>query len=389
MEVSMSKFKPLYLFAILLASLLLQASSLPQQTGIPAPVLTAPSREITNRRPTYEWQPVSGTTSYFLTVYMSDRSMVFLKVPVNEARCTSELCRYRPNATLLNGNYKFKVKAKVGGIFGPASAWMTFNVNAAQSPDLIYIDHTTADITKIPDAWITQAKNLDKIHFAHTSHGSQLLTGLDYLQSQKPIKYRYAITYDPTTFPSETGALKIYDGNSYEGNNYITPEMYWATADGITHTKMTLNTNNFNSSGWTWCGQMSSNDIATVNLYINKLKNLDNQYADVDMIYFTGHTDPGARATLNRNNNKVRDYVIAYGGILFDFNDIESFDPTGRYYPATTDACTWCNTWCNTHPTDCQDLPTDCAHSHGFNCKVKGEAFWWMTARMAGWNGVP
>jgi hypothetical protein len=28
----------------------------------------------------------------------------------------------------------------------------------------------------------------------------------------------------------------------------------------------------------------------------------------------------------------------------------------------------------------------ECAHSHCFNCYLKGKAFWWLLARMAGWS---
>jgi len=30
----------------------------------------------------------------------------------------------------------------------------------------------------------------------------------------------------------------------------------------------------------------------------------------------------------------------------------------------------------------------ECAHSQALNCVLKGRAFWWMMARLAGWNGT-
>ena len=96
----------------------------------------------------------------------------------------------------------------------------------------ITIDHTCTDISLIPENWLEQAKRLT-IHYAHTSHGSQITSGVLNLESQYPINYSIAIRVSgskglpPTENPL---ALLIYDGNPPE--TYIDPNDYWLTEDG-------------------------------------------------------------------------------------------------------------------------------------------------------------
>lgn len=253
----------------------------------------------------------------------------------------------------------------------------------------LVIDHTTTDLSQIPPAWLAQAKTL-AFHFAHTSHGSQIVTGLEWWETQRP-DLDVDVRYDVTP-PGPVDALNLYDGNDYAGDNYITPEMYWSDADGRDHTNRVADSGLFRYSMWSWCGQQSDNSVDAVNTYLDTLAQFEAAHPAMRFIYMTGHTDGGG-ATLARNNQMVRDYVQANGKILFDFADIERYDPAGNYYPDTDDSCPWCAQWCSDHPDDCAGLPDAaenpdwCAHTHPLQCRQKAQAFWWMMARLAGWSG--
>jgi hypothetical protein len=143
---------------------------------------------------------------------------------------------------------------------------------------------------------------------------------------------------------------------------------------------------------WSWCGGASDNTEEGINAYLNAMNQLEQDYPNITFVYMTGHLDgSGESGNLNQMNNLIRDYAAANGKVLFDFADIESYNPDGNYFLDLDandnndyDGGNWATEWCGAHPEDPLCASVSCAHSQSLNCNLKGRAFWNMMAEIEG-----
>ncbi len=280
-------------------------------------------------------------------------------------------------------------------LFYTITLLVIFSLSNLFAQTAIVAVHNSAKLSIIPANWIDSAKAKLHIAYGHTSHGSQLITGMEGLQNWKGSQYAF-------NEGGTNGALDIDDyafsGASDLGNPNRTA---WANA-----TRNYLNNSvhgDVNVVIWSWCGQVSDATIDNINTYLNLMNELENDYPNVKFVYMTGHLDgTGVNGNLNQRNEQIRNYCTANNKILFDFADIESYDPDGNYYlnKSANDNCdydsdgngsldkNWATDWQNSHTLNVDWFNCSAAHSQPLNGNLKAYAAWWLWARLAGWNSV-
>lgn len=268
------------------------------------------------------------------------------------------------------------------------------DANGAPTPKIgdTIIDHRCTKLEKIPLTQIQAAREQLIIAYGHTSHGSQLVDGMTGLVGFKGTEYQWNDS-------GAGGALQLLD-TPFSGASDLGSDN-WDQS-----TKNYLNAHSeVNVVIWSWCGQVSNATEDSINTYLNTMSQLERDFPGVKFVYMTGHLDgSGLNGNLHRRNEQIRDYCRRHQKFLYDFADIESYNPDGVYFGDKNpdDECNydrvndeegnWASEWQNTHSLGVHwyQINDDAgpAHTQHVNGNMKAYAAWWLWARLAGWGGV-
>lgn len=264
----------------------------------------------------------------------------------------------------------------------------------------IIADHSTIDyvrLDQLTESVINDAKSSLHIAYGHTSHGSQVITGMNGLDAFKGSTGLYS--WSEGGSDSSLDIDDVFVGSTDLGNSNwdtLTDEYLQDEAH-----------NDVNVVMWSWCGQVSSASEEYIDDYLADMSALELKYPEVTFVYMTGHTDgTGLDGNLHVRNEQIRAYCLANNKVLYDFADIEQYNPDMEYFgdKNVTDSCkydkngdgdyndpddgNWALEWQTTHEVGVDWYQSSSAHSEPLNANQKAYAAWWLWARLGGWEST-
>lgn len=270
----------------------------------------------------------------------------------------------------------------------------------APASQAIIIDHTCTKLASIPAEWIHKAKEILHIAYGCTSHGSQLLFGMTGLSKWKGPLYSW-------NTGGSGGALELrgYIGD-FAGLG-IANDLNSTPSGSTSYTAWEKATRAYlaadpgvNVIMWSWCWGANTS-FENIDTYLSLMNKIEKDFPNIKFVYMTGRTMAASVYTTDDAacNQRIRKYCEANRKILYDFYDIECYDPDGVYfgdkhvnencdYDGNGDGArdrNWAIDWQNAHPGEW--FPCEAPHTQPLNANMKAYAAWWLWARLAGWDG--
>jgi len=300
-----------------------------------------------------------------------------------------------------------RTRLKPSVVAAVAAFSLAFAACAACAAGMV-IGHDCVDIARVPASAIVKAKTTLHIGYGHTSHGSQVTDGMRGLVAFANAGGKglalpeniFAVSQDDQSPDS----LHLHESDGLDGDAGYYPAWVDYTRSFLGEpdpaTGRGRDNPSYNVIIWSWCGQVSSKYASGTlfSEYLAPMAQLELDYPGVRFVYMTGHLDHWDDANNKAANETIRAYCRANKKILYDFADIESYNPDGTHYVYAGDDCSyydasgaylgnWAQDWQNAHVQGQDWYDCGSAHSEPLNANQKAYAAWWLWARLAGWPG--
>ncbi len=279
------------------------------------------------------------------------------------------------------------MRAKLSILF--IFAFIVCNWLLAAEP--VVINHTSTDISKVPVKYIRKAKSDLRIAFGHSIYGDQIIAGMEALQKAGPGLFNFSRS-------GRNNELSLWD-RVPSGDLGRPDRENWAYE---TRKLLKGRGKDRNVVVWSWGNSLADASSADIELYLKLMSKLEKEFPKVKFVYMTGHLDgSGSKGNTNLRNEQIRDYCREHNKILYDFADIESYDPSGKvnYMEKSGDAAcnyrtragkrNWAKDWLRNNSTKRMVIPDRASMTEPLNAALKARAFWWMLAELSGWNPHP
>jgi hypothetical protein len=276
-------------------------------------------------------------------------------------------------------------------------------------------------LRSIPEEYINKARENFVVSYQHTSHGTHVTRGIYGLPDYKPgDDVLFAVSRDKT----EKGKLTVFDNEleEYSPKGVEAVDLSTNETGFVETTRNYLNlpeNSDVNVIMWSWCN-IKGHDVS--GNYLPGMETLISEYGKggskigtgkgmrekpVHFIFMTGHANAGDNVGDGKPKNQadlIIDYCKKNQHFCLDYYSIDTHDMDGNYWEDAGDngdskkyGSNFYVDWQNSHELGFDywenkispggDVEYGAHNSQHITANRKGIAFWWILARLAGWDG--